>query len=109
MCKFYKSGKNIKLTETMKKNKKSYNIFCYLNKRKQIGLTKKNNLGFLQEYNLPIVKEKSNKNKFKNWNFFPRPNTNLCSQTVWQNPWYVVYKAPAGNVSYALYVLSVVD
>jgi len=69
MCKFYKSGKNIKLTETMKKNKKSYNIFCYLNKRKQIGLTKKNNLGFLQEYNLPIVKEKSNKNKFKNWNF----------------------------------------
>ncbi len=69
ICKFYKSDKNVKLTETIKTNKKSYNIFCYLNKRKQIGLTKKNNLGFLQEYNLPIVKEKLNKNKFKNWNF----------------------------------------
>jgi len=69
ICKFYKSDKNTKLTDTIKSNKKSYNIFCYLNKKKQIGLTKKNNLGFLQEYSLPIIKEKSNKHKFKNWNF----------------------------------------
>ena len=69
ICKFYKSDKNIKLTDTIKSNKKSYNIFCYLNKKKQIGLTKKNNLGFLKEYSLPIIKEKSNKNKFKSWNF----------------------------------------
>ena len=68
-CKFYKFDKNIKLTDKLKTNKKSYNIFCYLNKNKQIGLTKKNNLGFLKEYNLPIVKEKLNKKKFKNWNF----------------------------------------
>ena len=40
-----------------------------MNKKKQIGLTNKNNLGFLKEYNLPIIKEKSNKHKFKNWNF----------------------------------------
>ncbi len=41
ICKFCKSDKNVKLTEKIKTNKKSYNIFCYLNKRKQIGLTKK--------------------------------------------------------------------
>jgi len=69
ICKFYKSSKNIKLTKTIKTNKKSYNIFCYLNKKKQIGLTKKNDLGFLRECSLPIMKEKSNKHKFKSWNF----------------------------------------
>ena len=57
MCKFYKSDKNLKLTDTIKQNKKSYNIFCYLNKKKQIALTKKNDLGFLQEYSLPIIKK----------------------------------------------------
>ena len=69
ICKFSNSGKNKKLTDKVKTNKISYNIFCYLNKNKQIGLTKKNNLGFLKEYSLPLVKEKSKKNKFKNWNF----------------------------------------
>ena len=69
ICKFYHSGKNKKLTDKDKKNKKSYNIFCYLNKKKQIGLTKNNDLGFLKEYSLPIVKVKSKGNKFKNWNF----------------------------------------
>ncbi len=69
ICKFFNSKKNIKLTETVKRNKKSYNIFCYLNKKKQIGLTKKNDLGFLKEYSLPIIKEKSSKHKFKSWNF----------------------------------------
>ncbi len=68
-CKFYKSGKMLKLTNSIKTNKKSYNIFCYLNKKKQIGLKKNNSLGFLKEYNLPIVKEKSSKKSFKNWNF----------------------------------------
>ena len=27
------------------------------------------NLGFLKEYNLPIVKERSKKKNFRNWNF----------------------------------------
>ncbi len=69
ICKFYHSGKNKKLTDKDTQIKKSYNIFCYLNKKKQIGLTKNNDLGFLREYCLPIVKEKSLDNKFKNWNF----------------------------------------
>ena len=54
-CKFLNSDKIIKLTNTAKTNKKSYNIFCYLNKKKQIALTKKNDLGFLREYCLPII------------------------------------------------------
>ena len=57
-CKFFNLGKNTKLTNKVKINKKSYNIFCYLNKNKQIGLTKKNDLGFLKEYNLTNNKRK---------------------------------------------------
>ena len=68
-CKFYKSNRHTKLTDRTRSKKKSYNIFCYLNKKKQIGLTNKNNLGFLKEYNLPIIKEKLNRHKLKNWNF----------------------------------------
>ena len=35
---------------------KNYNIFCYLNKKKQIALTKKNKLGFLNNFYLPEIK-----------------------------------------------------
>ena len=35
------SGKKVNLVDRVKSNKKSYDIFCYLNKKKQIGLTKK--------------------------------------------------------------------
>jgi len=73
ICKFYKSNKTIKLINRTKFTNKSYNIFCYLNKKKQIGLRKNNNLGFLKDFELPIVKEKSiKKDKMKNWIF-------LCS------------------------------
>ena len=68
-CKFEKSDKKNKLTSPVNFNKKNYNIFCYINKNKQIGLTNKNNLGFLKNFNLPIVKEKVNNQKIKNWNF----------------------------------------
>ena len=87
-CKFSNSGKNTKLTDKVKTNKKSYNIFCYLNKYKQIGLTKNNNLGFLKEYSLPIVKEKSKKNKLKNWNFLCNYKNSISNKRVDINLYY---------------------
>ncbi len=87
-CKFFNSGKNTKLTDKIKINKKSYNIFCYLNKNKQIGLTKKNNLGFLREYSLPIIKEKSKKNKFKNWNFLCNYKNSISNKKLDINLYY---------------------
>ncbi len=71
-CKLNKSGSLAKLNRSVKTTKKSYNIFCYLNKKREIGLKKNYSLGFLKEYNLPIVKEKSKNKHFKDWNF-------LCS------------------------------
>ena len=87
-CKFFNSGKNTKLTNKVKINKKSYNIFCYLNKNKQIGLTKKNDLGFLKEYSLPIIKEKSKKNKFKNWNFLCNYKNSISNKKLDINLYY---------------------
>ena len=68
-CKFYKSGSKLRLRKSVKSKNKSYNIFCYLNKKKKIGLKKNIDLAFLKEYKLPIVKEKLNKSNLKNWNF----------------------------------------
>ena len=87
-CKFYKSGKFIKLNRKMKTYKKSYNIFCYLNKKKQIGLRKNNDLSFLKEYNLPIIKEKSNKNKFKTWNFLCNYKNSISNKKLNINLYY---------------------
>ena len=70
-CSYYKSGSRIELKKQNKIQLKNYDIFCYLNKsKKQIALTKNNNLGFLKEFNLPQIKETNKKNK--NWKF-------LCS------------------------------
>ncbi len=88
ICKFSNSGKNIKLTNTIKRNKKSYNIFCYLNKNRQIGLTKNNNLGFLKEYSLPIIKVKSKKNKLKNWNFLCNYKNSISNKSLDINLYY---------------------
>ena len=47
---------------------KSYDIFCYLRKnKKQIALTKNNDLGFLKKFNLPQIQETAKNNK--NWKF----------------------------------------
>ena len=68
ICTYYKSESKIKFSKKIKIYSKSYDIFCYLRKnKKQIGLTKNNNLGFLKEFNLPRIKEASKKNK--NWKF----------------------------------------
>ena len=58
----------MRLKKDIKIKIKRYDIFCYLNKnKKQIALTKNNNLGFLKKFNLPKIKEVSKKNK--NWKF----------------------------------------
>jgi len=70
MCKYFKSDKKFKQTKTLKTKEKKYNIFCYIDKmRNKIALTKKNNLGFLDKFYLPPIKESNSNKKIKNWNF----------------------------------------
>ena len=68
MCTYYASESKIRFRKKIKIQLKSYDIFCYLKKnKKQIALTKNNDLGFLKKFNLPKIKETSKKNK--NWKF----------------------------------------
>ena len=89
ICKFHKSGKNKKeLIERIKSDKKSYNIFCYLNNRKQIGLKKNIELGFLSNFNLPIVKEKSSRHNLKSWNFLCNYKNSISNKKLDINLYY---------------------
>ena len=70
MCKYFKSNKKLKKIKTIKVKVKNYNIFCYIDKIKnKIALTKKHNLGFLDNFYLPPIKESHNNKRIKRWNF----------------------------------------
>ncbi|MDA9091761.1 A/G-specific adenine glycosylase [Pelagibacteraceae bacterium] len=70
VCKYFKSDKKFKKNKRIKILEKNYNIFCYIDKiKKKIALTKNHNLGFLNNFYLPQIKEKKNKHKIRNWNF----------------------------------------
>ena len=87
-CRYLKSPNKLEIIKRKKIKIMSYNIFCYLNEKKQIGLTNKNKLGFLKEYNLPIVKEKLKKNKFKNWNFLCNYKNSISNKKLNINLYY---------------------
>ena len=68
-CKYFNSSKKIKYNKSKIIKNKNYDIFCYVNKKKQIALTKNNNLGFLNEFNLPKIKEMNYKSRNVSWKF----------------------------------------
>ena len=67
---------------------KNYDVFCYLNKKKQIALTKKNNLGFLNEFNLPQVKETNSKSRKTNWKFLSNYKNSISNVKLNINLYY---------------------
>ena len=69
VCKYFNSSNKIKNFKNKMFKNKNYDVFCYVNKKKQIALTKKNNLGFLNEFNLPQMKETNLEDKKINWKF----------------------------------------
>ncbi len=103
-CKFFRSGKSIKFTKLNKTTKRNYNIFCYLNKKREIGLKKNSTLGFLKEYNLPIIKERSNKKNLKNWNFLCNYKNSISNKKLNIDLYYKFSKKiPKGLNWFSLY------
>jgi len=87
ICSYYKSKSKNKLKNKIKINLKSYDVFCYLKKdKKQIALTKNNNLGFLKKFNLPQVKERAKK-KGK-WKFLCRYKNSISNKKLNINLYY---------------------
>ena len=68
-CKYFKSKKKVKnFRKKMIKNK-NYDIFCYINKKKQIALAKNSQISFLKNFNMPKIKESNNLIKIQDWKF----------------------------------------
>ena len=87
MCKYYASASKIKLKRKIKIQTKSYDIFCYLKRnKKQIALTKNNDLGFLNKFNLPKIKETSKSNK--NWKFLCNYKNSISNKKLNINLYY---------------------
>ena len=68
-CRYLKSSKKVKTNKKKKIKIMDYNIFCYVNKKKQIALTKKNKISFLKNFNLPLIKKMENNSINKDWKF----------------------------------------
>ena len=87
ICSYYTLGTKVKSKNNIKVHLKSYDIFCYLKKnKKQIALTKNNDLGFLKKFNLPKVKEASRKNK--NWIFLCNYKNSISNKKLNINLYY---------------------
>jgi len=86
-CKFYKSKGKIKhlKKEVIDKN---INIFCYLSKKGEIALTKKNNLGFLNDFNLPKIESIKNDNSLKNWKLLSKYKNSISNKKLNINLYY---------------------
>ena len=86
-CEYYNSEPKIKLKRKIKIQSKSYDIFCYLKRnKKQIALTKNNDLSFLKKFNLPKIKEASKKNK--NWKFLCNYKNSISNKKLNINLYY---------------------
>jgi len=86
-CLYYKSESKIRFNKKIKIQAKSYDIFCYLKKNKrQIALTKNNDLGFLKKFNLPKIKVTSKKNK--NWKFLCNYKNSISNKKLDLNLYY---------------------
>ena len=87
MCAYYASESKIRFGRKIKIQSKSYDIFCYLKKnKKQIALTKNNDLGFLKKFNLPKIKKRSKKNK--NWKFLCNYKNSISNKKLNINLYY---------------------
>jgi A/G-specific adenine glycosylase len=88
-CKYFMSDKKFKQNKKKQLLEKSYDIFCCIDKTKnKIALTKKHNLGFLNNFYLPVIKETKNKKKLKNWNFHSNFKNSISNKKLNINLYY---------------------
>ncbi len=87
-CKYFNSSRKIKTTKYKMIENKNYDVFCYVNKKKQIALTKKNNLGFLNQFNLPEIREAKNNFRTRDWKFLKKYKNSISNKKLNINLYY---------------------
>ena len=87
-CKYFKSSKKIKTTRYKMIKSKDYDVFCYVNKKRQIALTTKNNLGFLNQLSLPEIRESKKNTRTKDWKFLKKYRNSISNKKLNINLYY---------------------
>ncbi len=65
-----------------------YDIFCYLNKKKQIALTKENEISFLKNFNLPLIRKTKNNFENEDWRFLKNYKNSISNLNLNINLYY---------------------
>ena len=100
MCKYFNTSNKIKnIKKKMIKNK-NYDVFCYMNKKKEMALTKKNKLGFLSEFNLPQIKETNLKVRKASWKFLSNYKNSISNIKLNINLYYKFSNKIPSNYSW---------
>ena len=87
-CKYFNSSRKIKTIKNKMIESKNYDVFCYVNKKKQIALTKKNNLGFLNQFSLPKIREAKNNIRTRDWKFLKKYKNSISNKKLNINLYY---------------------
>ncbi len=87
-CKYFTSDKKIKNIKIKMIKNKNYDIFCYINKKKQIALTEYNQISFLKDFKLPKIRETNSSTKNKNWIFLKNYKNSISNLKLNINLYY---------------------
>ena len=87
-CRYLKSSKKIKIGRRKKIKIMNYDIFCYLNEKKQIALTKENKISFLKNFNLPLIKKMKSNIKNKDWRLLKNYKNSISNLRLNINLYY---------------------
>ena len=87
-CKYFKSSEKIKNIKNKMIKSKNYDIFCYINTKKQIALTKNNQISFLKDFNIPEIKETNNVPNNQNWIFLKNYKNSISNLKLNINLYY---------------------
>ena len=87
-CKYFKSDNKIKNNRSKMIKNKNFNVFCHINRKKQIALTKNNQISFLKNFNLPEIKEAISFKKDQNWKFLKNYKNSISNLKLNINLYY---------------------
>ncbi len=87
-CKYFNSSNKVNTRKYKIMKNKNYDVFCYINKKKQIALTNENNFGFLKTFSLPEIKVTNKNSKLKSWKFLKRYKNSISNKNLNINLYY---------------------
>ena len=87
-CRYLKSSNKVEINKRKKIKFMNYNIFCYVSKKKQIALTKENEIKFLKNFNLPLIKKMKNNSVNKDWRFLKNYKNSISNLSLNINLYY---------------------